>query len=196
MKIFPEDDYVSLLPKLAEVGAKLLLSVLDEIEAKGFENVKRRSQNHAQATFVKMIEKEDGLLDFSQDAKILENKVRAFCDSPVAYFFVGGERIKVLKARALSKDEIENNFPCVKNQILNEKKQKNAKNAADLQNFGQILCAKKRFVISAKNGALDILRCQAPGGKVLDATAFLNGFHFKGEFVDDFVTHSQGEARA
>ena len=53
-----------------------------------------------------------------------------------------------------------------------------------MQNFGEIVCAKKHFVISAKNGALEILRCQASGGKVLDAAAFLNGFRFKSGFVD------------
>ncbi len=194
LEILPEDDYISLLPKLAEVGAKLLLDTLDKIEEKGFENVKRQKQDNSQATFVKMIQKEDGLLDFSQDAKVLENKVRAFCDSPVAYFFVGGQRIKVFKARALSKNEIEGTLMLQQN--LNEKNQKNAKNVANLHNFGQILCTKKRFVISTKNGALEIFRCQAPGGKVLDAAAFLNGFHFKSDFVDALQENSQNEARS
>lgn len=206
VEILPEDDYVSLLPKLAEVGARLLLETLDEIEAKGFENVKRTKQNHDKATFVKTIQKEDGLLDFSQDSKALENKVRALCDSPVAYFFVGGERIKVFKAHALSDEEIEKfDVSCLKNYenpnhknllVENSKTQKNDKKAAKnavldensskkSQNFGEIICTKKRFLISAKGGILEILRCQAPGGKVLDASAFLNGFHFKSNIVDE-----------
>ncbi len=173
VEILPEDDYHTLLPKLAEIGGDLLLDVLDKIEKLGFENVKRTKQNDADATFVKPIKKEDALLDFSDSAKNLVNKVRAFVDTPVAYFFLGDERIKVFKAVAV---ENENFQKMPENLQKNQKKcEKNAKKT----NFGEVLQTKKRFLISTSDGIFEILRCQAAGGKVLDAAAFLNGFHFK-----------------
>ena len=131
------------------------MKTLDEIE-QGKE--KRIKQNDQEATFVKLIQKEDGLLDFSQDVKSLVNKVRAFAESPVAFLFIGGERIKVYKAKV-----------------------------ADMSiqaNVGDIIPNKKRFLIQAKGGVFEILKCQAAGGKVLDAVSFLNGYRFKSQVVD------------
>lgn len=153
--ILPEDDYNTLLHKLAYLGLDLLIVVLSKIQ-RGTE--RRKKQNNKKATYVTRIQKEDGLLDFSAPVESLVNKVRAFCDSPVAFFTVGGERIKVYKAKV-----------------------------ADMSTdayAGTILSNKKRFLIQAKDGVFEILKCQAPGGKVLDASAFLNGYHFKTMVVD------------
>lgn len=148
--ILPEDDYVSLHDKLAEVGGELLLSTLEQIENG---TAVLRKQNDSEATFVKLIEKEDALLDFSQGAYALVNKVRAFCESPVAFFCVDGQRIKVFKARVAEMTS----------------------SAA----AGEIVCAKKRFLIQTSNGVFEILRCQGEGGKAMDAASFLNGHHFQ-----------------
>ena len=148
--ISKEDDYSSLLPRLAEIGLKLLLDTLEKIENG---TAIRTPQDHSKATFVKMIEKEDALLDFSQPVETLVNKTRAFCENPVCYFFLGDDRIKVYQAQI---SEIVSN-----------------------EEIGSVLENRKRFLIVAKGGVFEILRCQAPGGKVLDARSFLNGYRFK-----------------
>lgn len=150
VQILPEDDYVSLLDKLANVGLELLVDTLKKIENG---TAKRTPQDDSKATFVKLIQKEDALLDFSCNVENLVNKVRAFAESPVAFFFLGDDRIKVYKARVFSKET-------------------NGK-------IGEILSTKKHFLIQAKDGVFEILKCQSAGGKVLDASAFLNGYHFK-----------------
>ncbi len=162
--ISPEDDYTSLLPKLADLGTKLLLETLDKIENG---TAKRTPQNAQDATFVKLLKKEDGLLDFSLSAESLVNKVRAFVEFPVACFKIGGEIIKVYKAKVATDDFA---------------KQKLAE--FEKNNFGTILCTKKRFLIKTGGGIFEILKCQAPNGKILDAAAFLNGYHFKSMAVD------------
>ena len=81
------------------------------------------------------------------------NKVRAFAESPIAFFNLGEDRIKVYKAKVASND------------IQRE--------------IGKILSTKKRFLIQAKNGVFEILKCQSAGGKILDAASFLNGYRFK-----------------
>jgi len=154
--ISKEDDYSSLMPRLAEIGLKLLLETLEKIENG---TAKRTPQDHSKATFVKMIEKEDALLDFSQPAETLVNKTRAFCENPVCYFFLGEDRIKVYQAKV---SEIDSN-----------------------EEIGSVLENRKRFLIVAKDGVFEILKCQAPGGKVLDAKSFLNGYRFKTRKVSE-----------
>ena len=155
VEILDEEDYVSLLDRLALVGADLLFETIDKIENG---TAQRTPQDGAKATFVKLIQKEDGLLDFSASVESLVNKVRAFAESPVAYLFIGGDRIKVFKAKV-----------------------------ADMTtdaNVGEIIPNKKKFLIQAKDGVFEILRCQAAGGKAMDAVSFLNGFRFKAKVVD------------
>lgn len=156
IEILPEDDYVSLLDKLANLGADMLLDVLRKLENG---TAIRTPQEHEKATFVKPIRKEEGLLEFSNDVKALVNKVRAFADSPVAYLCIGGERIKIYKAK-------------IADDIL-----------ADAE-VGEIIPNKKRFLIQAKGGVFEILKCQASGGKILDSSSFKNGYRFKAQVVD------------
>ena len=150
VEILPEDDYVSLLDKLAKVGLDLLIETLHKIENG---NAIRTPQDDSKATFVKLIQKEDALLDFSMSAQSLVNKVRAFCENPVAFFHLGEDRIKVYKAKVA--------------------------NMSTDAPVGQIISTKKHFQIQAADGVFEILKCQASGGKVMDASSFLNGYRFK-----------------
>lgn len=149
VEICEDDDYNSLMPKLAEVGSELLLNAIEKIENGSVKYIK---QDDSKATFVKLIEKEDAELDFNLDAQKLENMVKAYVENPTSYLFVGNDRIKVFKAKAISGFE-------------------------DLKP-GEIYADKKQFVVKAKTGALSVLKCQAPGGKVLDVKDFLNGYRF------------------
>lgn len=150
VEILPEDDYISLLDKLAYVGLDLLIDVL-----KKFDNgtAVRTPQDDSKATFVKLIQKEDALLDFSMPVESLVNKVRAFVENPVAFFILGEDRIKVYKAKVA--------------------------NMSTDAPVGQIVSTRKHFLIQAKDGVIEILKCQSAGGKVLDANSFLNGYRFK-----------------
>lgn len=150
VEIMPEDDYNSLIDKCAYVGLDILIETLNKI-ANGTAVCSVQDDNLA--TYVKMIEKEDALLNFSDTATNVVNKVRALVGSPVAFFMLGDDRIKVYKAKVVESE-----------------------NSAQA---GQILCTKKHFLIQAKDGVVEILRCQCSGGKVLDASNFLNGYRFK-----------------
>lgn len=150
VEILPEEDYLSLLDRLAYIGLDLLLETLKRIENG---TVVCTKQDDSKATFVKLIQKEDGLLDFSMPIASLVNKVRAFVESPVAYFFLGEDRIKVYKAKV---GDMTISAP-----------------------VGQILCTKKRFLIQASDGVFEVLCCQNAGGKTMDAASFLNGYRFK-----------------
>ena len=79
--------------ELAEVGAGLLVQVLDRLPQVG-----RLPQNEARATYAPKIEKSEAKLDFTRTAVEVERQIRAFNPMPGAFFEYGGERIKILAA--------------------------------------------------------------------------------------------------
>ena len=154
VEILPEDDYTSLQDKLSKIGLELLLETLQKIEI-GCEKLTKQDGNNA--TFVKMISKEDALLNFENSVETLVNQTRAYTENPVAFFFLGEDRIKVFRARVFD-------------------------NSCE-RKVGEVIENKKKFLIQAQDGVFEILKCQAPGGKILEAAAFLNGYRFKTRMV-------------
>jgi methionyl-tRNA formyltransferase len=81
--------------RLAELGARLIVSTLDGLLAKTLEAV---PQSEAGVTYAHKLGKEEGALDWRRPAAELERKVRAFHPWPGTWFDFQGERIKVLAA--------------------------------------------------------------------------------------------------
>ncbi|MHB0987351.1 MAG: methionyl-tRNA formyltransferase [Bellilinea sp.] len=99
VEIAEQDNTVSLTDRLAVAGAELLLATLPPyLDGK----IQPTPQDNALATYAPMLKKEDGLLDFSESAKALVCKVRAYNPWPGAYFQWEGQPIKVLSASSLS----------------------------------------------------------------------------------------------
>jgi methionyl-tRNA formyltransferase len=85
----------SLSERLSGLGARLLLSTLpDYLSGK----VRAIPQDSAQSTRAPMLKKEDGWLDPSSPAVVLERRVRAFNPWPGAYIHWEGNRLKVQRA--------------------------------------------------------------------------------------------------
>src|SRR5258707_3656319 len=85
--------------RLAELGARLIVSTLDGLVAKTIEAVPQPAEG---VTYAHKLGKEEGALDWRRPAAELERKVRAFHPWPGNWFEAnseaGGERIKVLEA--------------------------------------------------------------------------------------------------
>lgn len=138
--------------KLSILGANLLSEAVIQLE-KG--NVYEEVQDSSKATFTKMIRKEDGEIDFSKSMDEIVNKIRAFNPTNVAYTTRNGEKIKIYEAK--KEPDIESNL--ISGDVI-------------------VSSAKEGLVIKCGNGAVRILRLQAPNGKILDAKSFLNGRKF------------------
>ena len=90
LPIAPEDDYVSLEPALAGLGARMLVRSLDLADG--------QPQDDAQATYCKRIEREDAHIDWSQPARTIWNQVRAYRGWPQAFTTWQGRVLKILRA--------------------------------------------------------------------------------------------------
>ncbi|NMJ40538.1 methionyl-tRNA formyltransferase [Roseomonas sp. JC162] len=137
--IGPDTTVQALHDRLAEIGARLILQALAEDPAPV-------PQPEDGVTYAPKLTKEDGRLDWSQDAAALERRVRALNPWPGTFFTLGGEQIRVLAAQVAAGD--------------------GAPGAA-LDDAALIGCG---------TGALRLTRLQRPGRAAMDAEAFLRGF--------------------
>lgn len=93
-----DDTSGSLHDKLLEPGANLVVETLWKMLDKTIEPV---HQDHAKATYTRLLSKEDGRIDWSRDADYLARVVRAVNPWPGASFEYGGQAIKVWKAHPI-----------------------------------------------------------------------------------------------
>jgi len=92
------DTTGSLTSKLAQVGAELLIKTLPQwLEGK----LKPRPQDEAQATYSKLVTKEDSKIDWHLSALELWRRIRAFNPWPGCYTWWEGKRLKIHEAAPL-----------------------------------------------------------------------------------------------
>jgi methionyl-tRNA formyltransferase len=89
--IAAEDDFVTLEPRLAWVGAHLLVRALAEQPTPW-------PQDDRAATYCKRIERDDARIDWSQPAEHIWNQVRALRGWPQAFTTFEGRQLKILRA--------------------------------------------------------------------------------------------------
>jgi len=77
--------------QLSELGAKLIVDVLDEMPVP-------IPQPQEGANYAQKIQKSEALINWNLPADIIERKIRAFNPFPGAYFICRGERIKIFEA--------------------------------------------------------------------------------------------------
>lgn len=91
--IEPNDTTASLTTKLSDIGAKLLdQKLISYLEGR----ITPTPQDDQAATYVKLVAKEDGLINWEEEATIIERKTRAYSPWPSAYTFWEGKRLKII----------------------------------------------------------------------------------------------------
>jgi methionyl-tRNA formyltransferase len=113
-EILPDEGAVELEARLALKGAELLTETIAKID-----EIKPRKQDHSIATYAPLIKKEDGRIDWINDALHVERQVRAFTPWPSVYTFLGEKRVKIHNGRKIE-DRIE---PFSAGEILGVKKE-------------------------------------------------------------------------
>ncbi len=95
MEIRSEDTAVTLAPKLAKLGADLLLATLHGLE---HGNIVPVPQNDSQATLAPILTKEDAAIDFQRRATEIHNRLRGFQPWPGAYTRFRQKNLKIVHA--------------------------------------------------------------------------------------------------
>jgi methionyl-tRNA formyltransferase len=133
--------------RLAELGAEILIPTLtDFIDGK----IQPQIQDDAQASYVKTIDKEDGKIIWGKTAMEIERMIRAYNPWPGTYGEIDGQTLKIITVdqKILSI----NNYPA-----------------------GTLFLEDKKLAIQCGQGALNILKLQLAGKKIMTAAEFING---------------------
>jgi methionyl-tRNA formyltransferase len=141
----------SLSALLAGVGAELLAATVKEL-AEG--HIRPVAQNEAEATYCRMVRKEDGRIDWSLDARKIDRMIRAYDPWPRAFTFFKGRRLNILAGWAYP-DRVER--------------------AGEKQ--GLVLGTDNRYgiLVNTGGGVLYVSGLQLQAKKPLDWRSFLNG---------------------
>jgi methionyl-tRNA formyltransferase len=157
--IDPQDTAGTLTERLADVGADLLMETLPRY-LDG--TIEPQPQDPSLATYVSMVHKEDGLIDWGLPAVEIWRRVRAYNPWPYAFTYVDGVLLRILEAQPLTGDSGER--------------------PGTVLPIPQSLTAEERdirldggFAVQTGEGLLAVLRLQKAGRRALPATDFLRG---------------------
>ncbi len=98
ISITATDTAGSLSPKLAQLGADLLIETLPTYFAG---ELQPQPQDDSQATYAPLLKKSDGELDFTQTADELARRVRAYHPWPGTYMYWQDKTLKIHQARPI-----------------------------------------------------------------------------------------------
>lgn len=155
-----DDDYSILAQKLAKLGATLLFNCLaDSMNGK----LKTRAQKHTEATYTRLIKKEDGLIDWRETAGTIYNKWRAYKEWPGIYTASRAAEANPGKEGAITK------LPEIKIFSTQIDDQGNK--------MGEFFKKDKRLLVRCgRKTYLEILKIQPAGKKIMDSLSYMNGY--------------------
>lgn len=99
--ISPQDTTGSLMTRLADEGAYLLMETLPRWLSGSIEP---QPQDDSQATYAPSIRKEEALIDWSLPAVDIWRRVRAYNPWPVAFTLLDGQPLRILEATPLANE--------------------------------------------------------------------------------------------
>lgn len=158
VEILEDDNALTLARRLSEAGASLLIKTIRGVK----ENLIRPLPQTGSATFAPPLKKEDGRINWSLSAEAIANLIRGTFPWPGAYSSLHGEKILILKAKALRQDT--NGPP------------------------GRIeLVSRGEIHVSTGRGTLAVSEVKPAGKKEMSASAFLQGRQVKTGAVFDAI---------
>ncbi len=136
--------------RLSHVGASVLLDTIKAVKENSLHRIK---QDDTLATYSPMISKDMCLLDFSKSAHDIHRLICGLSDSPCAYAYLNGKRLKFFHSEISYADS---DKPC-----------------------GSLLTGKGLCIVCGDGKTVKINELQYEGGKRMDAEDFLRGNHIK-----------------
>ncbi|MEO7402604.1 MAG: methionyl-tRNA formyltransferase, partial [Burkholderiales bacterium] len=153
--IDPDEDAGQLESRMAEMGASLVLNVIDDLESG---NAKPVVQVKSLTSKAPRLKKEQGAIDWQRSAQEIKNQVRGLRPWPRAFTFWHHEGAAPMR---LNVDRVA---------VVDPSEQ-----ASAAQPPGTIVDAINRLLISTGGGLLEILELQPAGKRSMSAADFLRG---------------------
>lgn len=148
--IRPDDTAGSLGERLAASGAGLLVRTIDGLRDG---SVSPAPQGEATSRYTKKIKKKHGEIDWTEDARSIERRIRAMTPWPAAYTRYRGKRL-IVSAAAVCDMDTANSRP------------------------GDVFSTEP-LAVACGTGALELIRVKPEGKKDMTAAAFLAGYRVR-----------------
>ena len=149
--IEPNETALSLLTRLADMGAQLISETLRTLG-----QIDPQPQLESEATFAPILKREDGLIDWSMDAYEIERRVRGFQPWPNAYTTFRSQRLIIWKAAPEWIEQLR----FLPGQIIEE--------------------SRDRLIVACGEGtALRLIEVQVQDSRRMSARDFINGAHIE-----------------
>ena len=149
--IGPNETAPELMGRLSHLGAELLIETVDQLDT-----ITPRPQHRRDATFAPMLQKENGLIDWTSSAHLIECRVRGLQPWPNAYTHYNRERLIVWKAE------------------VNQRNEQTASSGEVVAAHGDDL-----IVRCGAETSLRLIELQLEGKRRMSTRDFLNGTHLK-----------------
>jgi methionyl-tRNA formyltransferase len=142
----------ALMTRLAEMGAELLSETLARLD-----EITPRPQDKEEATFAPVLRREDGLIDWSHEARAIDRRVRGFDPWPGAFTFYNSRRLIIRETEPLA-------------EAINLQKE-----------HGEVVAIGRDEIIIAcgDQSQLRLLAVQPEGKPTMRARDFINGARIK-----------------
>ena len=146
--ITESDNFTTLCKRLSLISAEMLKTVVPEYIN---DEVNYITQEDEYATYIKKIEKKDGLINWNTPVLNISNLIRAFNEWPVAYTFYKEKKLEIKKANPT--------------RIAN----------AGAHTVGEVIERDKKYYVRCKSGYLELLSVKLEGKNEVDIKSFVNG---------------------
>lgn len=144
INILPTDTGGSIHDRLAQIAPEALIEAL-QLLGKG--DAPRVPQDSSLATYAPKLTRDNGKIDWSEAAEMIERKIRAFNPWPGAFMKLAERKLKIFSASIVDCSG----------------------------NAGEILCSEKELIIAAGKGALSLREVQLEGKRRMSLAEFLRG---------------------
>ena len=150
IEIDQQDTAASLHDKLAQLGAGLIVSTLDQLQCG---EINPQPQDEQGANYANKLHKDESWIDWQQSAQQIVNKIHGFNPWPGAKTHYQEQELKLLRAQVVQ----------VNSEFLP----------------GTIIQADKAIIVQTGDQGVEILQLQKSGARPMHSKEFLNGFELK-----------------
>ena len=166
VKLDKKETGGSLFDRLSIVGAKLLIKTLEGLESG---SIMPEKQNEAESSYVKMLKKSMGELDFTKSARQIECLIRGLNPWPSAFTHLNGKMLKIWDA-----DVVHNISDIADSSKFNDIEQEIQRDA-NIAPATVCYVDKKRLIVKCGVDYLSLNEVQLEGKKRMKTDAFLLG---------------------
>jgi len=149
----------NLLREIVDISPSFLVENIENYLSHKIEPV---HQDEHKATYCSIIKKEDGLINWMEEEKVIINKIRAFNVWPVCYSYLDGKVLRIFNASYFFRSDYNNAKP------------------------GEIIETDKKngIIVKTGKGCIKILELQVENKKRMKYNQFINGYrHIKGKIL-------------